>query len=644
MRRFVFCLSALLALATGATAAQGPWILPLTPVTLSPGPDSFEPQIAVAPDGTAVAVWKQYNGTNNEIAASRRPPGGVFSAAIPLSVTGSQFGADTPQVAVGPDGATTVVWARGTGGSPAFIIEQTTRAPGGTFSTPQQISTTGSAENPHVAFLPDGSTTVVWQEFAGSGNQNIMQTTRPPGGSFGTRAVLSSLSSGLNVQAQLAVGGDGTTAVVWQSPGSANTPVAAVRPPSGSFGAEIPLFTSSTTATATPQVAVAGTGEIAVVWSRSNGTNAIIEAVTRPAGGPSFGSIAQLSETTSAGNDAVDPQIAAAKDGTVVVVWKRTTATGPTVEAIEASARPPGGSFPLPAGVSTVSVPSVGAARPQVAFASDGSAVAAWERSPVANVTVLESSVRPPGGSFAADIDLSSPPAGHNPGMVQLAIAPDETTTAVWERTVGGNQVIETASSGNPPVASVAPSVSGTATSEQTVTCNTGTWNGGPTFAIAWLREGGAIGTGSTLGLTDADVGKNVACRVTATTPFGSTEATSAAVVPAGAPVAVTPPPPPPASSTPPAPPPPALPKVLSRAKIGGTARVGKSLSCTGATFEFTTSRRTEWLRDKKVIRGATKNRYTLKSADKGKNITCRVIGTGLGGKATTTSKAVRVK
>jgi hypothetical protein len=67
-------------------------------------------------------------------------------------------------------------------------------------------------------------------------------------------------------------------------------------------------------------------------------------------------------------------------------------------------------------------------------------------------------------------------------------------------------------------------------------------------------------------------------------------------------------------------------------------------VSCIGATFEFTTSRRTEWLRDKKVIRGATKNRYTLKSADKGKNITCRIIGTGPGGEATTVSKAVRVK
>ena len=85
-----------------------------------------------------------------------------------------------------------------------------------------------------------------------------------------------------------------------------------------------------------------------------------------------------------------------------------------------------------------------------------------------------------------------------------------------------------------PPVNSVAPSISGTPTSGQTLTANDGTWSDSPTFTRQWKADGAAISgqTGSTLLLDDSYVGKSITVTVTATNTGGSVSATSAAVGP----------------------------------------------------------------------------------------------------------------
>jgi hypothetical protein len=76
-----------------------------------------------------------------------------------------------------------------------------------------------------------------------------------------------------------------------------------------------------------------------------------------------------------------------------------------------------------------------------------------------------------------------------------------------------------------PPVNSVAPSVSGTGTVGQVLTCAPGTWSNSPTtYGYAWLRNGIVIGgaAASTYTLVAGDSGTNASCRVTATNPAGT--------------------------------------------------------------------------------------------------------------------------
>ncbi|MFM9054659.1 MAG: InlB B-repeat-containing protein, partial [Solirubrobacterales bacterium] len=242
--------------------------------------------MAIAPDGATTVVWQRSNGPNDIIQAATRPAGsGAFGAPENLSEAGQD--ALNPQVAIAPDGATTVVWYRSTDTGFVFIQAATRPAGSGTFGAPENLSETGQdAFNPQVAVAPDGATTVVWERSNGS-NAIIQAATRPAG--------------------------------------------------SGTFGAPENLSEAGQDAF-NPQVAVAPDGATTVVWSRDNGTtNFIIQAATRPAGSGTFGAPQNLSE---AGQSAFYPQMAIAPDGATTVVWLRSNGTNNIIQAVSSEPTP----------------------------------------------------------------------------------------------------------------------------------------------------------------------------------------------------------------------------------------------------------------------------------------------------------------
>jgi hypothetical protein len=92
-----------------------------------------------------------------------------------------------------------------------------------------------------------------------------------------------------------------------------------------------------------------------------------------------------------------------------------------------------------------------------------------------------------------------------------------------------------------PVTAGTPPTVSGTPTVGQTLTCNPGTWGGDGPLALAyqWLNDGASIdgATTTTYTVQDSDRGHQIACSETATGPRGQATQTSTAVsVPAPSP------------------------------------------------------------------------------------------------------------
>jgi lysophospholipase L1-like esterase len=154
---------------------------------------------------------------------------------------------------------------------------------------------------------------------------------------------------------------------------------------------------------------------------------------------------------------------------------------------------------------------------------------------------------------------------------------------------------------------SVAPAISGTATTGQTLTAGTGTWNASPdSYTYVWKRAGSAISgaTSSTYVLQLADEGSAITVTVTAIKAgYTSGSATSSSVTPSVTTVVNTVAP-----------------------AITGTTTEGQTLTVSNGTWNVTPdSYSYVWKRGGSAISGATASTYVLVTADVGTTITCTV-------------------
>ena len=178
---------------------------------------------------------------------------------------------------------------------------------------------------------------------------------------------------------------------------------------------------------------------------------------------------------------------------------------------------------------------------------------------------------------------------------------------------VRGADTVVRSSSATAPVATIPltatkPAISGSAIVGSTLTAKPGTWTvSGVKFSYQWYRNGAAIrgATQATMKLGAADAGRTISVRVTGTKP-GYTAAASTSAKTA---------------------------QVLrtfsaSQPKIGGTVKVGSTVSATVGTWKPKASKVTyQWNRNGSAIRGATQAKYRITSADAGRKLTVTVRG-----------------
>ena len=430
-------------LALGAPAATAnPWILPPTDVSAA-GQDSDQPQVAIAPDGTTTVVWRR--DLDGITQAATRPAGSSsFGAIQPLS--DAQLFSSGPQVAVAPDGTTTVVWGQIVGGT--FAIQARTRPAGSdTFGPVQNLATnqgSGVSGSPRVAVAADGATTVTWT----GQPDTIRAATRPAGSNtFGPVEDLSVVGEDAAAP-RVAVAADGTTTVTWNltsacSPGPTCYLVQARTRPAGSstFGPAQDVSPISDQALH-PNLAVAADGATTTVWTLTSGCSPSAceytsQAATRPAGSGTFGAAQDVSSTASSTGFT---NVAVAPDGATTVVWAQSVGGNLTIRS---RTRPAGSStFGTIEEISEIGNQSA----IQVAAAPDGAITVAWEWGDLATGDhTVQAASRPAGASaFGTVTNLSA--AGATPPSSQLAIAPDGAVTAVWAGYTAGFSRIQAAS------------------------------------------------------------------------------------------------------------------------------------------------------------------------------------------------------
>jgi hypothetical protein len=187
----------------------------LTGINISdPGQDGFEPEVAVAPDGTVIAIWTRSDGSVFRIQSSSRTPTGNWATPVTISDVGES--ASGPSLAVDPSGNALAVWTQSDGTN--LRIHAAYRPSGGNFGADTTVSAAlQDASAPDVSMDNSGNALVAWQRTDGT-FLRVQASIRSPGagGSFGTISTLS--ASGQDAfEPQVAAGPavDSNGAVVW---------------------------------------------------------------------------------------------------------------------------------------------------------------------------------------------------------------------------------------------------------------------------------------------------------------------------------------------------------------------------------------------------------------------------------------------
>jgi hypothetical protein len=147
---------------SGSVAAPGSSSWSATQHISKNGVNAFQPDLAVAPDGEAVATWETLTGGRPIQAAVRS--GGSWQPAQDLSAEG--VSAELPRVAINAAGAAVAVW-QASGGS-GSLVQASARPAGGVWAGARDVSPSGAgATEPSVAIDPEGNGVAVWRVSTG---------------------------------------------------------------------------------------------------------------------------------------------------------------------------------------------------------------------------------------------------------------------------------------------------------------------------------------------------------------------------------------------------------------------------------------------------------------------------------------------
>lgn len=352
-------------------------------------------------------------------AAQAAPP---WLPATPLFAAGAAPVSDTPVVAVAPDGTAVAAFRQQEGS--ILRVYASLRLPGGAFSTPVVLSDdTVSAAPPRVAIDGQGNATVAFQQGGA-----VRAAHRPANGSWLPTALVASDSVGA---LDLDAGANGGAALSWyaSSPAGQRAMVAVQKPGSTAFGLAQPV--SSTTDEGPSgifnvRVAMDAAGAVAAIWTRDvlvSGTSRyLVETALKPSGTDAFSGTGELRSLATGSSSSFQSDVVMTDSGRTFAVWD--WSDGVIQPRIEYSERAPGGTF----GPRTILLPDPGvsASYPKPAINDAGTLALAWT-GPSATVMT---SVRPPGGAFTPARAVSG--ANVLTSTTAIAISPSEEAAVVW--------------------------------------------------------------------------------------------------------------------------------------------------------------------------------------------------------------------
>ena len=349
--------------------------------------DALNPQIAIDANGNAIAVWRQSDGIRSNIWTNRYTASTDSWSDAELIETDDTGSAWNQQIAIDASGNAIAVWQQSDGSRDNIWTNR--YIPNFGWGSAQLIETsTGSAQDPKIAFDANGNAIAVWRQWDGTRYNIWANRYTASTETWGTAELIETDDSAVGFESpQIAIDANGNAIVTWFqhiSFSSYNLWVNRYIFDSGWGSAQMietgidpgaVLFPS-------PQIAIEANGNAIVVWQQDDGRRKNILAKRYTAGMDTWGT-AELIETNNAG-DAEKPQIAIDTNGNAIVVWQQRSGT---TNSIWANRFTPGMGWGT---AHLVETDDAGSAHdPQITIDGDGNAIAVWTQSNGTNLHIL---------------------------------------------------------------------------------------------------------------------------------------------------------------------------------------------------------------------------------------------------------------
>jgi hypothetical protein len=297
----------------------GGWEAP-TPVENS-ADDTRDVQFAVNSNGDAFAVWAQSSAIRpTTIWASRYIAGAGWEPAIRVQSDTSGDGF-LPRVAIDPNGNAVAVWHQTDGTRYNIWASRYVDGWGGAVQI--EADNAGNAQYAQVGMDAAGDAIAVWQQHDGT-RFNIVANRLPHDGDWGNATSLEDDDRAATLP-QIAMNASGAALVMWmreQEGGEAQDVVSNYYAPGSGWGTAALVETVDRSAIL-PAVELDASGVGYAVWMQNDGTRFNIDASRYTSAG---GWDAAVPIETDAG-DAFNPRIAINSSGTVQAIWRQSAGT-----------------------------------------------------------------------------------------------------------------------------------------------------------------------------------------------------------------------------------------------------------------------------------------------------------------------------
>lgn len=274
-------------------------------------------QISVNASGDAIAVWVQDDGNDDSIMANIYTAGSGWSGAAFIESNANDAG--QPSIHLDANGQATAVWRQNDGSNNNIYVNQYSSA-SGWGASPQQIdSAAQDSDSPDFSVDADGNIIVVWRQHDGTRYNTLARRYDAIGSSWTPAVLIETDDTGFTSGPKVSTDADGNAIAVWQQYDGSVYNITSNRfdANSGTWGSA-EVIESGTGTSIIPQISFDTAGNALATWFQYNGSENDV-VVNRYTVGSGWGTEETID--VEGLQNANYPEIGIDSDGSAIAIW-----------------------------------------------------------------------------------------------------------------------------------------------------------------------------------------------------------------------------------------------------------------------------------------------------------------------------------